>query len=54
MTSTKRPAVKASARSNKYPRKCECGGKMVYVHEFGQVFSHCLSCTPVSKVKIKQ
>ena len=34
------------------PRRCECGGKMVYAFEFGRVFSHCASCTPVVVVKI--
>lgn len=29
------------------PKRCECGGKMVYVRDFGRIFSHCDTCTPV-------
>ena len=31
----------------KLPEHCECGGKMVYVSDFGLTFSHCNTCTPV-------
>lgn len=38
----------------KFPRKCECGGKMVYVRMFERVFSHCESCTPAVVIRTKQ
>lgn len=34
------------------PKKCECGGAMIYEHAFGMVFSCCAKCTPVVTVKI--
>jgi len=36
-----------AAIGNRLPRLCECGGKLVHVRDFGRVFTHCLSCTPV-------
>jgi hypothetical protein len=38
--------------TEKLPKKCECGGTMKYVRDFGRVFSHCLKCTPVVKVRL--
>jgi hypothetical protein len=29
------------------PEFCECGGRMLYEHDFGMVFSCCDKCTPV-------
>ncbi len=38
------------ARQEKLPKRCQCGGRMVYTHDFGRVFSYCASCTPVVKI----
>lgn len=34
------------------PRRCECGGKLVYDFAFWRVWVHCASCTPVVAVRI--
>jgi hypothetical protein len=46
------PAAKPSKRKPfaGLPRKCECGGKMMYDYDFGRVWSWCAKCTPVVKV----
>ena len=36
------------------PKRCECGGKMVYVRDFGRIFSHCDTCTPVVTIQIRK
>jgi hypothetical protein len=38
--------------NEKLPRKCECGGKMQYVLDFGRIWSACLKCTPVVEIKV--
>ena len=30
----------------KLPKRCECGGKMIYSFAFGRIFSCCDRCTP--------
>ena len=35
------------------PRKCECGGRLVYDFSFGHVWVHCASCTPVVTVRVQ-
>lgn len=35
--------------TEKHPKRCECGGRLVYNHDFGQTFVYCLKCTPVVK-----
>lgn len=32
------------------PRRCECGGRMVYERDFGRLFSCCEDCTPVVEI----
>jgi len=39
-------------KAHNLPYRCECGGLMVYVHDFGRIFSHCKQCTPVVKVRV--
>jgi hypothetical protein len=34
----------------RYICKCECGGNVYGVRQFGRVFSWCDTCTPVVKV----
>lgn len=33
--------------------KCECGGVVRGVEEFGRLFTWCMKCTPVTPVKLK-
>jgi hypothetical protein len=32
--------------------RCECGGQVRGVHQFGRLFSWCTVCTPVVKVDV--
>ena len=32
--------------------KCQCGGDVRAVKDFGRLFSWCTKCTPVVKIKI--
>ncbi len=36
------------------PRRCECGGRMLYDFDFGRVWSACDTCTPVVHVDISK
>jgi hypothetical protein len=33
--------------------KCECGGNVLGVREFGRLFTWCTECTPITKVCLK-
>lgn len=33
--------------------KCECGGEVRGIDQFGQLFTWCEKCTPVEKVKLE-
>ena len=35
----------------KLPKRCECGGLMDYRFDMGRIWSSCLSCTPIIKVR---
>jgi hypothetical protein len=45
------PTHPKDAPSGGLPKRCECGGKLLYVRDFGRVFSVCDTCTPVVAVK---
>jgi hypothetical protein len=34
------------------PRRCECGGKMLYEFSLGRIFSCCDTCSPVVQMKL--
>lgn len=38
--------------NQKLPKRCTCGGKLVYTFAHGLTFSHCDRCTPVVEVRV--
>lgn len=38
--------------NGRYICKCECGGDVRGVHQFGRLWTWCTKCTPVVTVKI--
>ena len=42
---TKKPTKQSKPR---LPKRCECGGKMVYAFAFDRVWSDCETCSPVT------
>lgn len=36
------------------PKRCECGGRILYSHAFGRTFSCCDTCTPVVTVDLRK
>jgi hypothetical protein len=36
------------------PKRCECGGLMIYARSFDRVFCHCETCTPEVAVVLRR
>lgn len=39
-------------KKSPFPRRCECGGKIKYIRDFGLVFGYCMTCSPVAEAKL--
>lgn len=45
--------TKRTKPEGKFVCRCDCGGQVRGIEQFGRLFTWCESCTPVVKVKIK-